>query len=55
MEFRKIVQIFGTETICRAGGDIDAENGLMDTVQEGKSGMHGESRINIYTLPWVKR
>ena len=36
MEFRKIAQIFGTETICRAGGDIDAENGLMDTVGEGE-------------------
>ena len=27
----------------------------MDTVQEGESGMNGESAINIYTLPCVKQ
>ena len=38
LEFRKIAQIFGTETICRAR-DADAENGLVDTVGEGEHRM----------------
>ena len=36
-------------------GDEDIENGLVDIVEEGKSGMNGESSINIYTLPCVKQ
>ena len=35
-------------------GDIDIENGLVDIVEEGMSGMNGESSINIYTLPCIK-
>ena len=31
-------------------GDADIENGLVDIVAEGKSGMNGESSIDIYTL-----
>ena len=30
--------------------DADVENGLVDTVGEGESGMNEESSINIYTL-----
>ena len=29
LEFRKIALIFAMETICRAGRDTDAENGLV--------------------------
>ena len=36
-------------------GDADIENGLVDIVAEGKSGMNGESSIDIYTLPCVKQ
>ena len=35
-------------------GDVDIENGLVDTVGKGKSGANGESSINIYTLSCVK-
>ena len=28
--------------------DADTENGLVDTVGEGKSGMNGESVFNVY-------
>ena len=31
------------------------EDGLVDTVREGESGMSGESRTDVYTLPWVKQ
>ena len=34
--------------------DADIENGLVDTMGKGESGMNGESSINIYTLPCVK-
>lgn len=34
--------------------NADIDNGLVDTVVEGKSGMNGENSINIYTLPCVK-
>ena len=30
----------------------DIENGLLDTVREGKSGMNEESSINIYTMEY---
>ena len=30
--------------------ETQIENGLVDTVGEGESGMNGESNINIYTL-----
>ena len=40
--------------ICREGMETDVENGLVDPVGEGKSGMNGESSIDIYTLPCVK-
>ena len=36
-------------------GDADIENGLVDIVAEGKSGMNGESSTDIYTLPCVKQ
>ena len=36
--------------ICREGMETDVENGLVDPVGEGKSGMNGESSIDIYTL-----
>ena len=36
-------------------GDTVVENGLVDTVREGKSGMNGESSINTHTLSCVKR
>ena len=32
----------------------DIENGFVDTVGEGKSGVNGESSIDIYTLLHVK-
>ena len=35
-------------------GDADVENGLMDTVGEGKSGMNREGSININTLSCLK-
>ena len=35
-------------------GDTDVENGLVDTVGEGKSGMNRESSLDIYILPCVK-
>ena len=35
--------------------ETDVENGLVDIVAEGKSGMNGESSIDIYTLPCVKQ
>ena len=31
--------------------DADVENGLVDTVREGKSGINSESGIDIYTPP----
>ena len=34
---------------------IYRENGLVGTVDEGKSGMLGEISINIYELPCVKQ
>ena len=36
-------------------GDADIENGLVDTMGKGESGMNGDSSINIYTLPCVKQ
>ena len=54
LEFRKIALIFAMETICRAGRDTDAENGLVNPVWEGESGMNGESNINIYTLSSIR-
>ena len=30
--------------------ETQIENGLVDTVGEGESGMNGESNISIYTL-----
>ena len=38
------------EIICREGIETDVENGLVDPVGEGKSGMSGESSIDIYVL-----
>ena len=35
-------------------GDTDAENGPVNPVWEGESGMNGESNINIYTLLCAK-
>ena len=35
-------------------GDPDVENRLVNTVREGKSGMNGETSINIYTWSYVK-
>ena len=35
-------------------GDTDVENGLVDTVEEGESGVYGESSINIYMLSGVR-
>ena len=35
-------------------GGADIENGLIDTMGKGDSGMNGDSSINIYTLPCVK-
>ena len=35
-------------------GDTDVENRLVNTVREGKSGMNGETSINIYTWSYVK-
>ena len=35
-------------------GDADVENGLVDTVEEGESGVYGESSINIYMLSGVR-
>ena len=31
------------------------ENGLVDTVGEGESGMNGEGSLNIYTLSCVQQ
>ena len=36
-------------------GDADVENGLVDAVGEGESGMNGESSIDIYIPPCVKQ
>ena len=36
-------------------GDADVENGPVDTVWEGKSGMNWKSSIDIYTLSCVKQ
>ena len=33
---------------------MDVENGLVDTVGEGNSGINSESGIDIYTPPCVK-
>ena len=35
--------------------DADIENTLVDTAEEGQSGMNRESRVDIYTLQWVKQ
>ena len=35
-------------------GDADIENGLVDTVREGESGIDGENSINVYTLSGVR-
>ena len=35
-------------------GDTDAENGPVNPVWEGESGMNGESNINIYTLSSIR-
>ena len=35
-------------------GDTDVENGVVDTVGEGKRGANGESSINIFKLSCVK-
>lgn len=35
-------------------GDIDVENGLVDTVRKGKSETNGESSIKMYALSCVK-
>ena len=35
-------------------GDRDMENGLVDTVGEGESGMNEGSSINIYTLSEIR-
>ena len=35
-------------------GDLDVENGLVDTVRKGESGANGESSINMYALSCVK-
>lgn len=32
-------------------GDSDVENGFVDTVGEGESGMNGESSISSLSLP----
>ena len=42
--------------ICLQGedGDTDVENGLVDTVGEGESGMNEGSSINIYTLSDIR-
>lgn len=37
-----------------SSGDADVENGLVDAVGEGESGMIGESGIGIDTLSRVK-
>ena len=34
--------------------DADVENGLVDTVGEGKSGINSESSTDIYIPPCVK-
>ena len=34
-------------------GYVDVENELEDTVEEGESGMNGESSINIYIYDQV--
>ena len=36
-----------------SNGDMDVQNGFVETVGEGESGMNGESSINIYTLSCV--
>ena len=36
-------------------GNVDIENRLVNIVGKGKSGMNGESSINIYTLLCVKQ
>ena len=35
-------------------GDTNVENGLVNTVEERKSGMNGESSINIYTVSGIR-
>ena len=34
----------------KRNGDIDSEDGLVNPVWKGESGMNGDSNINIYTL-----
>ena len=36
-------------------GYVDVENELEDTVEEGESGMNGESSINIYIYIYMIR
>ena len=36
-------------------GDTAVENGLADIMEEGETGMNGESGINTYTLSGVRR
>ena len=54
LEFRKIALIFAMETICRAGRDTDAENGLVDTQGKESTG-RVESSSDVPTLPYVKQ
>ena len=35
--------------------ETDIEKGFVDTVGEGKSGMNGESNIDIYTLRCIEQ
>ena len=35
--------------------DAEVENGLVDTVGKGESGMNGESSIGIHILSYVKQ
>ena len=35
-------------------GDADIENGLVDTVGEGESGIDGEGSVNVYTLSGIR-
>ena len=35
-------------------GDEDVENGLEGTVEDGESGMNGESSISVSTLSYEK-
>ena len=38
-----------------SSGDVDMENGLMDTAGEGEGGKNWKSSTETYVLPWTGR